>query len=184
MLNGSATASAGASDNLSGIDTQGCGPLVLNTVGSKTVTCTATDKAGNSNSVDASYSVQYAPMGMCQAGPGHQILQPIELTGVSVFQRKQGSTAPAKFRVCDASGASIGTPGVVQDFRIVKIITGTIVDTPNELVDSTTPDAAFRWTGDQWIFNISTKSLNAGSTYVFQISLNDGTSIMFQFGLK
>lgn len=50
--------------------------------------------------------------------------------------------------------------------------------------DATTPDTAFRWTGDQWIFNINTKGLNSGSTYVYQIKLNDGSIIQFQYGLK
>jgi len=54
---------------------------------------------------------------------------------------------------------------------------------------STTPDTAFRWdpSGQQWIFNISTKSAPvsvANQTYGFQILLNDGSSISFQFGLK
>ena len=55
-------------------------------------------------------------------------------------------------------------------------------------VYSTTPDTAFRWAGDQWIFNQSTKNngtLNkTGTTYFFQINLNDGSSIFFQYGLK
>jgi hypothetical protein len=40
------------------------------------------------------------------------------------------------------------------------------------------------WSGDQWIFNISTKNDNAGSTYFFRIFLNDGTNIDFDFGLR
>jgi hypothetical protein len=112
------------------------------------------------------------------------ILQPINFTGDLVFARKQGSSVPAKFRVCDANGVSIGTPGVVTDLRIWQILAGTMVSSANELVDSTTPDSAFRWTGDQWIYNISTKNYNAGSTYFFRIFLNDGTNIDFDFGLR
>jgi len=123
---------------------------------------------------------------MCAGDVGHAIRQPINSTGDSVFPKKQGSTVPAKFRVCDANGTSIGTPGVVSDFRIVKIAAGTVISTPNELVDSTTPDSAFRFdpSGGQWIFNISTKNYSAGSTYFFRILLNDGTNIDFDFGLK
>ncbi|HLC13960.1 MAG TPA: PxKF domain-containing protein, partial [Chthoniobacterales bacterium] len=54
----------------------------------------------------------------------------------------------------------------------------------NEDVVSTTPDTAFRWTGDQWIFNISTKGMKAGIKYTYQITLNDGSSIVFSFALK
>jgi hypothetical protein len=122
----------------------------------------------------------------CLGSPGHTILQPINpATGIdSVF--KQGSTVPAKFRVCDASGNSIGTPGVVTSFKLIKTINGTEATTVNEDVISTTPDTAFRWsaTDQQWIFNINTKSLTANKTYVYQITLADGTTIDFQFGLK
>jgi hypothetical protein len=46
---------------------------------------------------------------------------------------------PAKFRFCDANGNSIGTAGVVTDFRIVQMLAGTVYSATNELVDSTTP---------------------------------------------
>jgi hypothetical protein len=69
---------------------------------------------------------------------------------------------------------------------LVKKVSGTEVNTVNEMVASTTPDTAFRWstTDQQWIFNINTKSLSANVTYYYEISLNDGTKINFNFGLK
>ena len=104
--------------------------------------------------------------------------------GSSVF--KQGSTVPAKFRVCDANGVSIGTAGVVASFKLVQVIAGTTSSTVNEDVVSTTPDTAFRWSASdqQWIFNINTKNLTVGNTYVYNITLNDSSVIAFQFGLK
>lgn len=121
---------------------------------------------------------------MCASDVGHAIRQPINLDGSSVF--KQKSTVPAKFAVCDANGNSIGTPGVVFAFRLVQTASGTVVSTVDEDVDSTTPDTAFRWdpTGQQWIFNMNTKSQSANMTYVYLITLNDGSSIQFQFGLR
>ncbi|HEX7422492.1 MAG TPA: PxKF domain-containing protein [Terriglobales bacterium] len=184
VLNGSATASAGAQDLLSGIASQSCDAPVTNSVGAKTLNCTATDKAGNSNSASVSYSVIYAPFGtVCLGSPGHTILQPINADGTSVF--KQKSTVPAKFRVCDAQGNSIGTALVVSLFSLIRISNGT-VPSVDEAVDSTTPDTAFRWdpTGQQWIFNMSTKNLSANVTYGYLITLNDGSYINFQFGLK
>ncbi len=130
-------------------------------------------------------SVLYASGGLCLGSAGHQILQPINADGTSVF--KKGSTVPAKFRVCDANGNSIGTPGVVNTFRLVGIAHGTITDV-DEVVDSTTPFTEFRWdpTDRQWIFNTSTKdvTLIAGLTYYYDIHLNDGSDILFNFGLK
>ena len=129
------------------------------------------------------YSVSYATATMCLGNAGHQILQPIDADGSSVF--KKGSTVPAKFRVCDANGRSVGTPGVVTSFRLIQTINGTVTNV-DEAVISTTPDVAFRWssTDQQWIFNMNTKSLSAPTTYRYEIKLNDGSSILYQFGLK
>ena len=127
-------------------------------------------------------TVSYA-LTACLGSAGHAILQPIDVDGSSVF--KQGSTVSAKFRVCDAGGASIGAPGVVASFRLASTSVG--VDGPiDEAVVSTTPDTAFRWsaTDQQWIFNVSTKSLVANRTYNYEISLNDGSKILFRFGLR
>jgi len=113
--------------------------------------------------------------------PSRTALQPINADGSSVF--KQGSTVPVKFRVCDAKGNSIGTPGVVASFQQIQTINGT-ESTVNEPVDSTTPNTEFRWSGDQWVFNMNTKTLTAGKTYTYRVTLNDGTSFDFKFGLK
>lgn len=88
---------------------------------------------------------------MCLDAPGHEILQPINKDGNSVF--KKGSTIPSKFRVCDSSGNSVGTTGMVSSFKLIQKILGTVVNTVNEDVISTTPDTAFRWdlTAQQWI---------------------------------
>ncbi len=131
-------------------------------------------------------SITYVTGGMCAGDVGHQIRQPINADGSSVW--KQGATVPAKFAVCDANGVSIGTPGVVTSFNLISIVHGTTTNV-DESPASTTPDTAFRWdpTGQQWIFNISTKSAPvnlANQTYIFQILLTDGSTINFQFGLK
>jgi hypothetical protein len=120
---------------------------------------------------------------VCQGEPGRTILNPINPDGSSVF--KQKSTVPAKFRVCDANGNSVGLPGTVIGFAIIMSTNGTYSDA-NEAPDSTTPDTAFRWSATDrlWIFNISTKTLTANKTYLFRISLADGTFIDFGFGLK
>jgi YDG domain-containing protein/Big-like domain-containing protein len=152
----------------------------------------------NANNIKATYSgdgnftgsnnslvqtVQYASGGMCDGDAGHLILQPINADGTSVFNGK--STSPAKFRVCDANGVSIGTPGVVTAFNIIKIVGGTVANVDEDVV-STTPDTVFRWdpTAQQWIFNINNKSLQSNQTYFFRITLNDGTTILFNYGLK
>jgi hypothetical protein len=128
-------------------------------------------------------SILYPSSGLCLGQPGHQILQPINADGTSVV--KKGSTVPAKFRVCDVAGNSVGLAGVVVSFNLVQIVSGTSTAV-NETVLSTTPDTAFRWdsTDRQWIFNISTKNLTLNQTYVYEIRLNDGSSIFFEIGVR
>src|SRR5207249_4692161 len=98
------------------------------------------------------FSILYASSGMCRGEPGHGVLQPINADGSSVF--KQGSTVPAKFRVCDANRNSVGTAGVVASFKLVR--TTASAGALDESVVSTTPDTDFRWsaTDQQWIINM------------------------------
>src|SRR2546429_4485493 len=128
-------------------------------------------------------SVMYSASCIISGDPTHVILQPINADGSSV--NKAGSTVPAKFRVTDANCNSIGTLGVVTAFKLI----GQSSDPSaviNEEVVSTTPDTAFRWdpSAQQLIFNISTKGMKAGVKYTYQITLNDGSSIVFSFALK
>lgn len=129
-------------------------------------------------------SVTYAAIGARVEGPGHQVLQPINADGTSVF--KQGSTVPVKFRVCDVSGVAISPSAVVAGFRLIEVRSGTVIDHVDEQVVSTTPYTEFRWSADerQWIFNLGTKPLDRKKTYIYEIALADGTSIRFQFGLR
>jgi hypothetical protein len=142
--------------------------------------------AGTSNYNTATATVKINVVystGACRGDLGHAILQPINMDGTSTF--KQGSTVPAKFRVCDAAGNSIGTPGVVSSFNLIRIISGTVSATVDEAVISTNPDSNFRWdpTAQQWIFNVSTKPLSTQATYIYAIGLNDGSTITFSYGL-
>lgn len=93
---------------------------------------------------------------------------------------------PAKFAVYDANGVSIGTPGVIFSFQLTRTVSGTTNIGAQDIVSTNNPDAAFRWdpAAQQWVFNIATGNLRPGNTYVYTIVLNDGSSIMFQYGLK
>jgi hypothetical protein len=153
-------------------------------VGTYPITCSGQMSTNyNITYVPGQLKILYASGGICDGDAGHQILQPINADGSSVWN--QGRTIPAKFRVCDANGVSIGSAGVVTSFSLVQVISGTTTAV-DETVSATTPDTVFRWdpTAQQWIFNISTGALSAGQTYVYSIQLNDGSSIGFQYGLR
>jgi hypothetical protein len=113
---------------------------------------------------------------------GHVMQPPINADGSSVY--KQGRTVPAKFDVYDANGVAIGTPGVVSSFLLTAITPGTTTTSVEDVVDTNNPDTSFRWDGQAWIFNITTGNLSAGNTYVYTITLNDGSTIVFQYGLR
>ena len=158
----------------------------ITSVGSCTITATQAgdDTYAAADPVTHTFAITYAASGECLGSPGHQVLPPLAADGSRVF--RQNATIPVKFRVCDANGVSIGTPGVVTSFTLLRIVQGTVTtEVPLEPV-STTPDAAFRWdpAGQQWIFNLNTKDLEAGATYIYRIGLADGSSIEFSFGLR
>ena len=154
-------------------------------VGSYPITCSGLTSANYSfNYVPGALKILYAPAGgLCDGDLSHTILQPVNADGTSVW--KQGRTIPLKFRVCDANGVSIGSAGVITNFALIQIISGTVANV-DETIVATTADSGFRFdpTAQQWIFNLSTSNQSAGYTYVYSISLNDGTSITFQYGLK
>jgi hypothetical protein len=133
--------------------------------------------------VARSFPVLFAT-GECLGEPAHRVLAPLVSDGSSV--KNQGSTIPVKFRVCDVRGVSIGDPGVVTSFRLVQIITGAATANVDATPASTNGDTEFRWdpTAREWIFNLSTHPLAAGSTYVYRIALADGTAIEFRFALR
>ena len=146
-------------------------------VGSYPITCSGASAANYTFSyVAGTLTILYA------TASGHVIQPPIYADGTSVF--KQGRTIPAKFNVYDANGVPIGTPGVVVSFFLTGIMSGTTTTAVENVVDTNNPDTAFRWDGQEWIFNITTRNLTAGSTYVYTITLNDGSTILFQYGLR
>jgi hypothetical protein len=158
----------------------------ITSVGSCTITATQAgdDTYARADPVTRTFAITYALAGQCLGSPGHQVLPPLAADGSSVF--RQNATVPVKFRVCDANGVSVGTPGVVTSFTLQRITQGTVTMEVTRQPASTTPDTAFRWDpdGQQWIFNLNTKDLAAGATYIYGIGLDDGTSIEFRFGLR
>ncbi len=182
-LNGAATATAVATDAGSGIATQSCGSVLTNTVGSKTVTCTATDNAGNIATVAASYRVIYRFDGF---------LQPINDTGhaqlcgpncvVSIF--KGGSTIPVKFQLKDANGVvvqSVSLPVWVTPQR--GAATNAVVD-ESVYTDPASTGNTFRLDGSQYIYNWSTKGFTAGYYWRIGVRLDDGQTYYVIIGLR
>lgn len=159
-------------------------PLDTDTVGAKTFTVTATDAAGNQSSVTRAYTVTFAGGGKCLFNEGHTILWPIAADGTSAFLK--GPPVPARFRVCDANGRSVGSPGVVSNFRLVQTVLGGVAQAVDQPVPSVLSPPVFKWDPllQEWEFGIDTRNYARATTYVFRVRLADASVIAFRFALR
>jgi hypothetical protein len=107
-LNGSATANAGATDSGSGVATQSCGALNTSTVGTKTVTCAATDVAGNTATANATYRVIFNFTGFFDPVKNPQVMN----------QMTAGRAVPLKFSLAGNQGLGIFAPGSPTSLKI------------------------------------------------------------------
>jgi hypothetical protein len=173
LLNGSATASPNASDDLSGVASASCDPVDTSSVGPKSVACTATDKAGNEKTASANYSVVYSTTGF---------LQPVDnkiLNGM-----KAGSTAPMKWQLKDANGNYVSSLSAV-----VKAASGVMACDAGLPVDNleeyATGGTALRYdsASNQYVYNWQSPR-QAGKCYKVVITLLDGTVLSANFQLK
>ncbi|WP_041230666.1 PxKF domain-containing protein [Deinococcus peraridilitoris] len=101
LLGGTANASAGASDPLSGLASQACDAVVTSRVGAQQVTCRAADLAGNTAQGNAAYSVIYEFQGF---------FSPVD-NGGTLNRAKAGSAVPVKFSLKGDQGLSILASG-------------------------------------------------------------------------
>jgi hypothetical protein len=150
-------------------------PVDTSSVGGKTFSVTAVDYAGNTGEALTRYSVRYSWCG----GFG----EPLNADGSSVF--RQGSTVPVKFQLCDASGAL--QSGAIAELYLRTIAEGVASDV-NEAISTSaaTEGNLFRYDAvdQQYIFNLSTKTLDAGVTYELIASLDDGSVHTITMGLR
>ena len=160
----------------------GAATVSANSLGTTNLAVFAQDLAGNTtNTSSISYTVQYSN-GSCFGEAGHQILWPINANGTSVF--KKGTIVLARFRVCDAKGASIGTPGTIKSATVQTLGgAGPKHDGDNDDDDGNAP---FYWDPllREWEHLVGTGKLVANRTYVYTVTLNDNSTIVFQFGLR
>jgi hypothetical protein len=167
-------ATVSASDDESGLGSDPTGSVAIDTssVGPQTVTRTATDNVGHSTTQSCTTQVQYMFSGA---------LQPINPDGSSIF--KLGSTVPVKFRLTDAASAPIGT--AVASLSVAKVsndVEGTFDEASS--TSNATSGSLFRSDGaGQYIFNLSTKSLSAG-TWSLRVTLDDGMTYTTRISLR
>ncbi len=106
------------------------------------------------------------------------LLQPINDDGSSIF--KQGSTIPVKFQL---AGGSAGLTTLGARLYLTRTSNG-VVGTELEAESNAAADSGntFRYAGGQYIFNLSTKSMQAG-TWQLRVDLLDGESHILMISL-
>jgi hypothetical protein len=154
-LGGTATANPNATDvGGSGVATASCNngqALPTTTVGVHTVTCTASDVAGNTANVPVSYFVGFAVSN----------LQPPTKT---VFQ--SGSTIPVKFKVVDAAGRALPAAQVQQIIAAGRL--NVVLQTSPT---PTTVPATYDPTNNVFQANVKTPSgLRSGSSLTINVT--------------
>ncbi|HKQ99899.1 MAG TPA: ExeM/NucH family extracellular endonuclease [Pyrinomonadaceae bacterium] len=114
-------------------------------VGTYTATLTVTDSHNNTDMATVQVVVGYGVNPQYDQTKAH----------------KSGSTIPIKLQLVDAAGNNVSGPGLVVHVTGVTLgatpVPGTDYDSGNA-----NPGNNFRFTGDGYIFNLSTKTLNLG----------------------
>ena len=168
-----AAATCTATDTVSGsVDCQVTGHGT--TVGSHTMTATATDDAGNTATATRSYSVSAWRLG--------GFYQPVDMGSV-LNTVKGGSTVPLKFEVF-AGSTEITATSAILSFVQKKVTCGTTIGT-DDIEFTTTGGTALRYdtTGGQFIQNWQTPKL-PGACYIVTMTTQDGSTISASFKLK
>jgi hypothetical protein len=172
LLNGSATASAGATDSLSGVASSSCGSVDTSTVGPKSVICSATDNAGNSNSAAANYSVAFKFVGFTSPVDNPNVLN----------RAKAGQAIPFKWRLLDANDQPVTSlSGVGATVESLSCALGTTADAVEEYA---TGSSGLQNLGNgyyQWNWKTPTSYANSCKTFRLDLGEDSPRTALFQF---
>ena len=163
-----------SSDALSGLD--GCVVSGYSaSVGSHTMTATASDKADNTASSTRSYSV----LAWTLSG----FFQPVDMNSTLNIV-KGGSTVPLKFEVF-AGSTELTDVGVVASFTAQPVSCGALNAGTDDIEVTTTGGTSLRYdsSGGQFIQNWQTPK-GAGICYRTTMKTDDGSSIIAYFKTK
>jgi hypothetical protein len=174
---GTATATAGAVDNLSGIDTQSCDVPDTSIVGIKTVNCTATDKAGNSSSATVEYTVN-STIFFNFTGFFPPVDNPPTLNVV-----KAGSAIPVKFSLGGYQGLNIFKAGYPISQK-VNCDTSAPVDDIEQTVPANSSSLSYDASVDRYNYVWKTDKSWTGTCRQFVIIFIDGNQRIANFKFK
>jgi hypothetical protein len=140
--------------------------------GSKSVTCNATDNAGNTNNSSANYSVGYKFVGFSSPVDNNNVLN----------VAKAGSAIPLKWRLLDANDAPVTNLSSVN-VTVASLLcsAGTSADLLEEYAAGS---SGLQNLGDGYYqFNWKTPTNYANSCKTLQLNLGEGSprTALFQF---
>lgn len=164
-----------ASDAVSGLDGSCSVSGYSAAVGPQTVSASATDKAGNTNSASAGYTV----LGWTLKG----FYQPVDMNNV-VNTVKAGSTVPLKFEVFAGSTELVST-SVVTSFGATEVSCTALTAGEDAIEMTTTGGTALRYdsTAGQFIQNWQTPK-KVGACYRVTVKTQDNSTLVAFFKLK
>jgi hypothetical protein len=177
LLNGPATASANASDSLSGISGSSCGAVGTSTPGVNHVSCTATDKAGNSATAQATYAVDLGFGGF---------LSPLNPNPYTWNSGNSGRVYPIKWQLTDADGHYVtnAVPGTSIHLDVVSC-PGVLYPDPIDYSISAAGSTSLRYdsTANQYVFNWSTPATK-NACYQLVVTTPDNVAHVALFQLR
>jgi hypothetical protein len=173
LLNGTATVTSNAADALSGVASQSCGVLVTSSVGAKSVTCTATDNAGNSNSATVTYNVIYKFGGFFQPVDNLPTLNSV----------KAGTAIPVRFSLAGNQGLNIFAAGYPVSQKIT-CDTKAPSDDIEETVTAGTSSLSYNAGSNKYNYVWKTDRAWAGTCRQLILKLIDGTQYKANFRFK
>ena len=173
MLRGAAaTASPNPGSDLSGIapGDASCDPVDTSTPGTHTVGCTATDRAGNTTTAQASYDVVLGFTGFAA---------PVDNAIVNVA--KAGQTVPLKFHVSDANGP---VTDLSADSVSVSVVGAAcdLGDTSDQVEEYAAGESGLQNLGDgNYQFNWKTPKSYASSCKTLSVDVGDDVDHTAEF---
>jgi predicted outer membrane repeat protein len=172
LLNSRATATANASDAISGVASQACGAVDTRTLGKHTVNCTTTDHVGNTATQTITYTVNYGWIPSFDAPP-------------TVNTGKAGLIYPVKWQLKDANGDFISNLSAIRTPGVYAVQCGSFSSNPTSTLESSESNRAglrYNRAANQFIYNWSTPT--KPGCYKLVIKLKGGQSYPVYFNLK
>ena len=173
--NGSATASPNASDGLSGVASSSCGPVVTSQVGTFSVTCQATDWAGNTATKSVNYVVK-SPFNFS----GFQ--SPIVLGTLN--SRTAGAAVPVKFSVGGNKGLNILAAGSPTSKLLTCPAGATVTPATETTTSSNGGGLQYNASTDTYTYVWKTEKSWAGTCRTLVLKLTDGIEHTADFQFK